>query len=119
MRGAAALLVALVLTIAAPAPAALDDACAPTAADHPLRALVDRINDPEAGAELRTAWSIDRALWVEPSCVTDASGTLRLVAPAHADIHASMATAGAEWNPDDSRRIPRSRSGSRGPTWTT
>ncbi len=75
------------------------DPRSPTDPTHPLKLLVDKLNDPKHGAALRAQWKIDRAVWVEP--VTSVrNGNTVLVSPAHADIHTSIDSVGAVWSPD-------------------
>jgi hypothetical protein len=69
----------------------------PTDPSGSLNLLVDRLNDPQRGAALRTHWNIDPAVWIEPVTAVR-NGITVLVTPAHADIHTSIDSAGAVWS---------------------
>jgi len=75
------------------------DQRSPTDPSDPLKALVDKLNDPQRGVALRAQWNIDRAVWIEPITAVH-NGVTILVTPAHADIHTSIDSAGAVWSPN-------------------
>ncbi len=89
-RTLAAAVVALLLLLAVSVRtvAAQSDPMAPTDPNNPIKLLVDNLNSP-AGAALKAAWNIDRAVWHEPFIVVDNSGVARLVTPAYGEIHIS------------------------------
>ena len=76
---------------------AQNDPRLPTDPSDPLKVLVDKLNDPERGASLRSKWNIDRAVWIEPVTAVR-NGVTVLITPAHADIHTSIDSAGAAWS---------------------
>jgi hypothetical protein len=94
----ALLTLVLIVTVSNPTQIlAQSDPRSPTDPSDPLKLLVDKLNDPKAGAALRAQWNIDRAVWTEPITAVK-NGITVLVMPAHADIHTSIDSAGAVWS---------------------
>src|SRR5215475_14084092 len=78
-------ILALVLAVSVSNPTQIlgqSDPRSPTDPSDPVKLLVDKLNDPKAGAALRAQWNIDRAIWTEPVTAVK-NGTTVLVTPAH------------------------------------
>ena len=97
MRWKVSLTMVLITIINVKGVMAQSDPRLPTNRSDPLKLLVDKLNDPQHGADLRAKWNVDRAVWVEPvTAIRD--GVTVLITPAHPDIHTSIDNAGAVWS---------------------